>query len=31
MPEDPWQMLAVALAAIVVVGLWWALRGEDEW
>ena len=30
MPEDPWQMLAVALAAIVVVGLWWALRGEDE-
>lgn len=30
MPEDPWQILAVALAAIVVVGLWWALRGEDE-
>lgn len=30
MPEDPWQMLAVALAAIVVVGIWWAMRGQGD-
>ena len=29
MPDDPFNRLILALALIGIVGIWWAMRGDE--